>query len=237
MDTEDVINDNSSTSRLKAAKFLIENYMITHPENRYGLVIFAGTSRLVSPLTTEHSSILTFLTSIDSKSIREGGTDFHQALQLAIDRFETKESTPHVIVLLSDGGDREDMSNTSSLKNLFSGKNTSLMTIGIGNTKPSPIPIGHNPLWEIVYKKFQGQIILSGLNETSLKNLAKIGGWSYLDEDNIESALQKIVRQKFQKVWDISNEFTVRLLIALGFFFFIIFLLLPSSFLKKWNVL
>jgi Ca-activated chloride channel family protein len=146
MDVEDVSNGNIVISRLMKAKSVIENYMITHPENRYGLIIFAGTSRLVSPLTTEHSSLLTFLSSIDSKSIREGGTDFHQALQLALDRFETQESIPHTIVLLSDGGDTDEIIDTSSLKNLFFGKHASLITIGIGNTKSSPIPIGRNPL-------------------------------------------------------------------------------------------
>lgn len=72
MDVEDITGDNLNISRLSRAKSVIENYVLAHPENRYGLVVFAGKSRLVSPLTTEHSSLLTFLASIDSKSIREG---------------------------------------------------------------------------------------------------------------------------------------------------------------------
>ena len=239
MDTEDVINNNSSLSRLSKAKWIIENYMITHPENRYGLVIFAGTSRLISPLTTENSSILTFLASIDSKSMREGGTDFHQALQLSLDRFETQASTPHAIVLLSDGGDTEDAINATSVKNLFIGKNANLITIGIGNIKPSPIPIGRNPIGETVYKKFQWETVLSGMNPESLNALANIGGWSYLEgnslEKNLENALTKITRQTFQKTWDISDDITVRFFIAMSLFFFLVFLLFPSSFLKRCN--
>lgn len=50
------------------------------------------------------------------------------------------------------------------------------MTIGIGQTKPSPIPVGQNPLGETVYKQFGGETVLSGLNRESLKSLAKIGG-------------------------------------------------------------
>ena len=90
MDVLDIKESNPPVSRLEKAKSIIESYMIAHRENRYGLVIFAGKSRLVSPLTSEHGSILSFLASIDSKSISEGGTDFHEALTLATDRFDTK---------------------------------------------------------------------------------------------------------------------------------------------------
>ncbi len=131
MDVQDITENASAISRLIKAKSIIENSLIAHPENRYGLVIFAGTSRLISPLTSEHSSLLTFLASIDSKSISEGGTDFHDALSLATERFETKENIPHMIVLLSDGGDREDTLDASSIKNIFQNKNTRLITVGL----------------------------------------------------------------------------------------------------------
>ena len=141
MDAMDITENTSLISRLTRAKSVIENTLITHPENRYGLVIFAGTSRLISPLTSEHSSLLTFLASIDSSSIGEGGTDFHEALSIATQRFEKKDSTPHTIVLLSDGGDREDAPDMSSIRNIFQGKHASLITIGLGKTHASPIPV------------------------------------------------------------------------------------------------
>lgn len=103
MDAEDFTDGQTLTSRLVRAKSVIENYIISHPENRYGLVIFAGTSRLISPLTSEHSSILSFLASIDSKSISDGGTNFRDALRLSMERFGTKTDTSRAIVLLSDG--------------------------------------------------------------------------------------------------------------------------------------
>jgi hypothetical protein len=89
----------------------------------------------------------------------------------------------------------------------------------------------------MVYKKFQGETVLSGLNETSLKNLAKIGEWSYWEDDNLENILQKISRQTFQKSWDMSDDMTVQFFIAISLLFFLVFLLLSSSCLKKWNVL
>lgn len=161
MDVKDILENNSPISRLARAKSVIESFIISHPENRYGLMIFAGKSRLVSPLTSEHSSLLSFLASIDSKSIGEGGTDFREALTVATERFETQDDTPHTIVLLSDGGDQEDAPDTGSIRSIFQGKHTNLVTVGIGKTEPSPIPVGHNPIGDVVYKKFEGETVLS----------------------------------------------------------------------------
>ena len=89
MDVQDIAVDGKNISRLSQAKSLIEAYTLAHPENRYGLAIFAGQARLVSPLTTEASSILTFLASTDTTSISVGGTNFAEAINTALDRFET----------------------------------------------------------------------------------------------------------------------------------------------------
>lgn len=144
MDVEDV-EENTGVSRLSKAKSIMENFMVTHPENRYGLVIFAGQSRLVSPLTSDSSSLLSFLASIDSKSIAEGGTDFREAFKVATERFESTDNAPHAIVLLSDGGDPEDMSDPDMLRSIFREKPADIVTIGIGQTRPSPIPVGKTP--------------------------------------------------------------------------------------------
>lgn len=114
--------------------------MLAHPENRYGLVIFAMKARLVSPLTSESSSLLTFLASIDSKSISGGGTNFYEALKTALNRLgstdthgEESNMDSAIMVLLSDGGDKEDLGDTSNLKTLFRDKDTSLFAIGVGS--------------------------------------------------------------------------------------------------------
>lgn len=89
MDVRDVKSGENFVSRLQGAKSIIENYMVAHGENRYGLVIFSGKARLVSPLTSDRDSLLSFLASIDSKSIHDGGTDFREALEIATTRSGT----------------------------------------------------------------------------------------------------------------------------------------------------
>lgn len=232
MDVVDETERWTPISRLKKAKGVIEQYMLLHPENRYGLVIFAGDWRLVSPLTSEHASLLTFLSGLDSKGISEWGTDFTDALAIALNRFDSQNNSSQAIVLLSDGGDKEDSIDIGTIKDLFYKKKASLITLGLGEQKPSPIPNGRNMFGDLTYKQFQGQIVLSALNNERLKALADIGWGILLSEaSSLEKALSDIEKKSIVSE---SPDSTVRLFIFLSLSSFLIFLL-PSSFLKLWN--
>lgn len=178
MDVQDIVEGDTHFSRLEKAKSTIQSYMIAHPENRYGLTIFAGQSRLVSPLTSEGNSILTFLASIDSSSIMEGGGNFQEALRTTLDRLGTtpKDAPPRALVVLSDGGDTEDAPDIKIIKDLFVGKNTRLQTIGYGSEKGGPIPSGVDLLGATIYKQYQGETVVSARNTSTLEAIAQAGG-------------------------------------------------------------
>lgn len=51
--------------------------------------------------------------------------------------------------------------------------------------------MGHDPLGNTVYKKFQGETVLSGLNRQTLKSLAEAGNGSYLEGNSLQKDLEK----------------------------------------------
>lgn len=238
MDVQDVSEWDQIVSRLAWAKKIIENYILSHPENRYGLVIFAGKARLVSPLTSESDSVLTFLTSIDTASITDGGTNFREALDIAVGRLSGKESNPPSLMLLSDGGDKEDLSDTTMIASLFANKNITLSTVGMGSDAWWPIPTGQDMFGNVTFKLFDGEMITSRLEPDTLKSLAKIGKGSYISWEDIwsslDTALAKIIRHTIVGSTNDSGD-TGRLLVMMASAFFLAFLLIPASFLKKWN--
>jgi hypothetical protein len=81
--------------------------------------------------------------------------------------------------------------------------------------------------------------VTSGLNKEILKKLALIGKWSYIDWNIISGSLEKsliaVSRNVSNKYNNASDDITVRILIMMSFFFFLIYILFPSSFLKRWN--
>jgi len=239
MDVQDVAEWDQTISRLNTAKKIIENFILTHPENRYGLVIFAGGARLVSPLTSESESVLTFLTSIDSTTIRDGGTNFREALNTAIGRLPPKKGdNPLSLILLSDGGEEEDLADTTMISGLFTGKNITLSTVGIGSDKGWPIPAGQDVFGNMAFKLYQGEMVTSRLESDNLKSLADIGKGSYISWEHIWSSLDKTL-SKIQRrtiVGSANNSGdSGRVLVMMASVFFLVFLLIPASFLKKWN--
>ena len=71
MDARDIASGSQKISRLDLTKKFMLDYIATHPENRYGITLFAGKSIIASPLTTDQAVITDIITSIDSKSVRE----------------------------------------------------------------------------------------------------------------------------------------------------------------------
>lgn len=87
-------------SRLEFAKKTIETIRKDAPQNSYGLVVFAGEPEILSPLTQDSSTFGRILSGISSKTIRNGGSNFFDAIELA--KTIVNGSGSHVI-LLSDG--------------------------------------------------------------------------------------------------------------------------------------
>ncbi len=65
MNALDFHDNNYLYSRLTATKSMISNFVSNHPNDRVGLIIFAGDAHSISPLTLDHDTFLTFLDSVD----------------------------------------------------------------------------------------------------------------------------------------------------------------------------
>ncbi|EKD29869.1 MAG: hypothetical protein ACD_78C00234G0001, partial [uncultured bacterium (gcode 4)] len=141
-------------------------------------------------------------------------------------------------VLLSDGWEKENLGDTTMISSLFAGKNVTLSTVGIGSDKGWPIPMGQDPFGNTTYKLFGGEMVTSHLEPDNLKSLADIGKGSYISWENIWSSLNKTL-SKIQRrtiVGSANNSGdSGRVLVMIASAFFLIFLLIPASFLKKWN--
>ena len=92
-----------SPNRLERAKLAISRLTDRLQEDRIGLVIFAGTSFVQLPVTTDYVSAKMFLGSIDTGSIPVQGTAIGDAIRLCIKSFSAQSEKSRVIVVISDG--------------------------------------------------------------------------------------------------------------------------------------
>ena len=175
-----------SPNRLERAKLAIARLTDKLQEDRIGLVIFAGTSFVQLPVTTDYISAKMFLGSIDTGSIPVQGTAIGDAIRLCTKSFSAQSEKSRVIVVISDGEDHEADAVESAKQAAELG--IKVYTIGVGSAEGQPIPMDGGLL-----KDRDGEIVVTRLNEQMLRDIARAGGGAYIHAGNEEFGLNPII--------------------------------------------
>ena len=168
-------------SRLQFAKSEVSRLLDTLSGDKVGLVAFAGSSVLISPLTNDKSSLKMFIESLSTESVGNQGTNFKRALDEARKAFERggTESDENlkvsrVILILSDGEDQEEGALAEARKLAADG--TRIFTIALGTERGAPIPLRDERGFMRGYKRDRnGQNVLSVVKGDFLRQMAQVG--------------------------------------------------------------
>ncbi len=170
-------------NRLERAKRKIRDLLKMANGDRIGMIVFAGRSILICPLTLDYQAIEQFLNDLSPDLIPIQGTDLSGAFKLAINNFKDPKSSKALIVL-SDGEDHSD--ELESTVNRLKEKKIPLYILGFGTPEGAPVPL---PKGEGGFKRDRsGNIVISKLEEQTLADIAKKSGGVYIrsvtnDED------------------------------------------------------
>lgn len=175
-----------SPNRLERAKMAISSIVDKLRDDRIGLIIFAGTSFVQLPVTTDYVSAKMFLSSIDAGSIPVQGTAIGDAIHTAIKSFSAQSEKSRVIILITDGENHEDDAVAAAKEAGDSG--IKIYTIGVGSTRGQPIPVDGQLLTDK-----DGNIVVSKLDEAVLRKVAAAGGGAYVHAGNDEFGLNPII--------------------------------------------
>ena len=202
-------------SRLEKAKLEISNLIQKLHGDRIGLIVFAGEPFVQFPLTTDYSAANLFLSAADVSTVPEQGTAIAAAINLATKSFDYSSKTEKVMVIFTDGEDHEGTIQDAldeAKKN-----DIAIYTIGLGSPDGVPIPVYNDQGQQAGFKKDKdGNIVLSKLDETTLKDIASQAGGQYLrganDRDELEiiyGDLSKIKKTELgeKRVTDYEDRF------------------------------
>jgi len=202
-----MLAEDDKPSRLEHAKHEIMNFVDGLSGDRLGLIAFAGSAVLASPMTLDHSAIKLYLTALSTSSVSTQGTNFKDVIAEAIRAFEhggveaVNGTTPtRVLLIASDGEDNEHGAENQIKKAV--GQGIRIFTLGFGSAKGSPIPMRDERGNLKGYKKDKsGQVVVSQPSDEMLSKLARAGGGSYyhatFDESELKSLLNDL--DKLQK--------------------------------------
>ena len=176
-----------SPNRLERAKLAIARLTERLQDDRIGLVIFAGTSFVQLPVTTDYVSAKMFLGSIDTGSIPVQGTAIGDAIRLCIKSFSAQSEKSRVIIVISDGENHEDDPVAAAKQAAELG--IKVYTIGVGSSEGQPIPVQNGLL-----RDKEGNIVVTRLDEDTLRKVAQAGGGAYIHAGGEEFGLNPIIQ-------------------------------------------
>ncbi len=93
-------------SRLDRARLLLEKLVDRLDNDKVGLVIFAGQSKMQMPLTSDFYTAKMYLNELNPSLIAYQGTDIASAIKMAMNGFSPAEDMHKAIILITDAAHR-----------------------------------------------------------------------------------------------------------------------------------
>lgn len=175
-----------SPDRLERAKLAISRITDKLKDDRIGLIVFAGTSFVQLPITSDYVSAKMFLNSISTESIPIQGTAIGDAISTAVRGFSAQSEHSRAIIVITDGENHEDDAVAAAKQAAEAG--IKVYTIGVGSADGQPIPMNGELL-----KDKDGNIVVTRLDEVTLRKVASAGGGAYVHAGNDEFGLTPII--------------------------------------------
>ncbi len=217
-----MLAQDASPSRIEKAKFEMKAFLKKLKGDRIGIVTFAGSGFVQSPLTLDYDAFLLFANSIQVGYIPDAGTSLSEAIRTAVKSFPDTKKKHQAIILLTDGEHQEG--DINSVAQVAKEANIRIYTIGIGTQEGAPIPLMSEEGKKIGYKKDRaGQIVITKLNEPLLKQIAETTGGIYApatpDEREVEwiyGDFKKLDEKEFKQKIVTEKEDHFQLFIAIA---------------------
>ena len=170
--------------RLDVVKSVVSQFIDARPNDRIGLVAFAGKPYMVSPLTLDHDWLRNRLEAL-SIGMVEDGTAIGSAIGAGINRLREKDAKSRIMILLTDG-----MNNAGKVPPLVAAEaaetlQIKIYTIGAGTRGEAPMPIVDN----FGQKRLVRARV--DIDEDTLTKVAQMTGARYFRATDTQS-LQKI---------------------------------------------
>ncbi len=180
-------------NRLQRAKLVVESMLSSLQGESVGLIAFAGTAFLQSPMSPDYQILRGFLKEINPSFIPQGGTNYERMIQTALDSFEQSDGmADRFLIVISDGESLDD--NWKKAAQELKSQNVKAICLGFGTQAGGFIPDGAGGY----HKDAQGAVVLSRLERGTLQELAQITGGLY-QESNVWIDLANLVEETVKK--------------------------------------
>lgn len=168
-------------NRLEALKEVAAEFIKGRPADRIGLVVYAGESYTMTPVTSDKRVVLNALENIEYNQNLVNGTAIGMGLATSVNRLKDSEAISKVIILLTDGVNNSGFIDPKIASELAVEYGIKTYTIGVGSNGMALSPIG-----TLANGQFQYGNVAVEIDEALLQEIAQTTGGRYFRATNNE---------------------------------------------------
>ncbi len=177
-----------SPNRLEQLKKVAVNFVNNRPNDRIGIVAYAGESFTKTPITSDKAIIVKTIRELNWGEL-EGGTAIGMGLGSAINRIKDSRAKSKVIILMTDGVNNSGFVDPTTAAEIAKEYGIKVYTIGIGTNGYAMFPVAKDIDGSLI---FQNQPV--EIDEALLKKIANETGGKYF-RATTNSKLQQIFNE------------------------------------------
>lgn len=212
-------------NRLSALKDAAIKFVQNRPNDRIGLIIYAGEAYTRVPLTTDKVVLENAIREINFNNVIDDGTAIGMGLATAINRLKESDTKSKVIILLTDGVNNTGNVEPETAAEAASQYGLKVYSIGVGSKGMANFPERILPTGDTLYSQKPVEI-----DEQLLKNIALKTRGKYFratDNDKLNKIYNEINQLEKTKIEDFSptsyieefrNLVVLAMLLLLGYF-------------------
>ena len=177
-----MLAEDFAPNRMHVAKETALEFIAMRPNDRIGVTLFSGESFTLSPVTTDHISLASLISSVQSGMVVDG-TAIGNGIATAISRLRESEAISKVIILLTDGINNAGMIDPLTAAEMASVLGIRIYSIGIGTEGSVPFPV-ETPFG------IRRQMVEMPIDDELLTRIAHSTGGQYFRAGSIEMLRQ-----------------------------------------------
>ena len=209
-------------NRLEALKKVATDFVNRRPNDRIGIVVYAGESFTQTPITSDKGIVKRTISEIKWGQL-EGGTAIGMGLGSSVNRLKESKAKSKVIILLTDGVNNSGFIDPKTATELAKELEIKVYTIGIGTNGMADFPVSKNPTTgNLIFNKQKVEI-----DEELLKHIAnETEGKYFRATDNsklkaIYEEINKLEKTKIEefKYYNYQELYRTLIIVAMGLIF------------------
>jgi Ca-activated chloride channel family protein len=193
---EDFKSGGKRINRLEVVKQVTRDFISRRPNDRIGVVVFAGRPYILGPLTWDHNWIKSRINEIKPGDI-EDGTAIGTALTNAVKRLRESRAKSKVVILLTDGNNNAGEIAPEAAADAAKELKVTVYTIGAGSQGLVPYPAID------AWGRKHYQMVEINLDEELLQKIAATTGGRYFratDTESLKTIFERIDRMEKTRV-------------------------------------